>query len=324
MIDVESPPRPLKAWFLRQIPPLLVTAILGYAAWRSFGLLFSGTEFAKEFTVLGTIIFLCVELAIFRAMEKARYRRLIKQVGLSDIRADLARLLRDVYADDKIYILQRYLRKLADSGRCDCLIRLSPLNRVEPQQPFTMPFEPHPIRDLSLQQKHEPSRSPCDTISKPGGSHIANQWAKRRHKVFNAFILSISFAVLAFYLLGFLFVGLGPRFESLSVCPICGGLLIAFHAYLVMAPWMDCYLVPAGMVIRSTGWLRKNSSLHLFTRSNSVLAVFGRNPKSWILLVADRQRIESIGATPGQAAQFLRAWFSPLDPPTIEQLSDLS
>lgn len=324
LIDAHPPPRRLQAWFPRQIPPFLIAGILGYAAWRLFGLLFAETEHPTEYAVFGSICFLCLEFACFRSIEKARYRRLVEQAELSNIPADLARLLPGVSPDDKSYILRRYLRRLVDCGHRDCLIRLSPLNHVELQEPFAMPFEPHPVRDLSLQQKHEPPCSAWNTASILGGSRIGIQWSKRLNKVFNAFVLSVSFAVLAFYLLGFLFVGVGSRFKFLSPCPIGGGLLLALTALLITMPSMDCYLVPAGMVTRYTSWLRKKSSLHLFLRRESLLAVFRRNPNLWILIVADRQRIESISATPEQAAQLLRAWLSPLNPPTIDQLSDLS
>ena len=322
LIDIDPSPRNSYAWLCRQIPLFIAAAVFAYAAWLLFGLLFASTEFPKEYAVLGTIAFLCLEFAIVNAMEKARLHRLVNQCELSNVQTDLAKLLTNTSFEDKRFILRRYLRKLVDAGSRECVIRLRPLIPDDSLCPFLMPFEPHPFGDLSLQEQFEINRPSVasNSILQPLAKHVRTARSKR-----NIYVSTCLFFLVWSILCGIIWYYRGAAITLKILWPFLA-FVASFNGLwilLLIMPSKQWFLVPAGLVVRTTGWLRKRATIHLFERRNCVLAVLRRNPNRWSLIVANRAQVESLGATPDQARQFLRAWLSPLDSPTIEQLSEL-
>ena len=82
-------------------------------------------------------------------------------------------------------------------------------------------------------------------------------------------------------------------------------------------------MVPAGIVLRKGKWLKRRWALHLFDRRESILLMYKLYRRQWVLVVADREACESVMGTKQELEAVLRAWLSPLAPPTLEQLSDL-
>jgi hypothetical protein len=84
----------------------------------------------------------------------------------------------------------------------------------------------------------------------------------------------------------------------------------------------EWYIVPGAVVVRSSAWNSSKWQLHLLARADSVL-VYWRDLR--LVAIADtRGRSFTRHATPVEAETAIRAWLSPLPPPKLEQLSDLT
>ncbi len=85
------------------------------------------------------------------------------------------------------------------------------------------------------------------------------------------------------------------------------------------------FLVPGGLAIRRARWLDRTWRVHLFRRSESVLAVWParRKTQGMLVSVVDRSEKQTFLISEFEAAALLRAWLSPLPPPPVERLTDL-
>jgi len=83
-------------------------------------------------------------------------------------------------------------------------------------------------------------------------------------------------------------------------------------------------LLPGGLLMRRSSNRGKDVKLHLFDRRRSVLCVCPSRRNTWRLSVADAEMGETIAITDRERQLLLRAWLSPVAPPPVEQLVDLS
>ncbi len=87
----------------------------------------------------------------------------------------------------------------------------------------------------------------------------------------------------------------------------------------------DWFVVPGGLVLRSTRWLRLSATTHHFDRPRSVLCLAPTTSSKarWLVSVGDAHDSAFTHATQAEAEFLLRAWLSPLPPPSAEQLAEL-
>lgn len=84
-------------------------------------------------------------------------------------------------------------------------------------------------------------------------------------------------------------------------------------------------LVPGGVLHRKAKSRDRKVTLHLFVRRSSVMTFYQqRNSGTWLLTVADAEASETTIITDRERQLLLRAWLSPMAPPPLEQLVDLS
>lgn len=83
------------------------------------------------------------------------------------------------------------------------------------------------------------------------------------------------------------------------------------------------FVVPGGVVRRRVGFLSGKVDLHLFDRRRCVLCVHNIRNTLQQVVIADAETSSKKQATRAEVAFLLRAWLSPLEPPPVEQLSDL-
>ena len=84
------------------------------------------------------------------------------------------------------------------------------------------------------------------------------------------------------------------------------------------------FAVPGGLVVRKSGWLKKGWRIKLFSRTASCVMICPIGRKQWLLTVSDGETCESVIGLRSELELALCAWLSPLEPPKLEQLSDLS
>ncbi len=84
------------------------------------------------------------------------------------------------------------------------------------------------------------------------------------------------------------------------------------------------FAVPGGLIMRRAGWWDRQWRVSLFRRTESVLlAAPTSTPEVWCVAVADTTRADTFFATDREVHVLLRAWTSPLEPPSVDRLGDL-
>jgi hypothetical protein len=84
------------------------------------------------------------------------------------------------------------------------------------------------------------------------------------------------------------------------------------------------FAVPGGLVLRkATAWGRK-WSVHLFRPQQSLICVFPLTKQRWCVAVSDGRVTTSRVGTKPEVELALQAWLSPLEPPRVDELTDLA
>jgi hypothetical protein len=83
-------------------------------------------------------------------------------------------------------------------------------------------------------------------------------------------------------------------------------------------------VVPGGLLFRELARRSGTWNLHVFDRRKSVLIAHRGNFNRWTISVGDNDQRRQITVTQNEADLLLRAWLSPIPPPPVEQLSDLT
>ncbi len=103
------------------------------------------------------------------------------------------------------------------------------------------------------------------------------------------------------------------------------GMLLLAVAIAKGLLWQEqWYVVPGGLVRRKTRGLRSAWDLHLFDRRRSVLMAVQISRHQWQMIVADRDLTATSLITHKEAEVALRAWLSPLAPPSLDRMADLA
>jgi hypothetical protein len=82
------------------------------------------------------------------------------------------------------------------------------------------------------------------------------------------------------------------------------------------------FIVPGAIVVGTSTWRSSEWTLQMIRRKEGVLVYW--KDVNRIAVASDDGRSFSLKATPEVAEIAIRAWLSPLEPPPLEQLSDLS
>lgn len=107
---------------------------------------------------------------------------------------------------------------------------------------------------------------------------------------------------------------------------IFGSLLIVLLVvqFTRVAPSSNLLLIPGGLLRRRPRWLSAGSGMHIFDPRTSVLIAHLHHGHQWAWTVADAGEQASGLATELEIRTLLRAWLSPLRPPTREMLEGLT
>jgi hypothetical protein len=105
-----------------------------------------------------------------------------------------------------------------------------------------------------------------------------------------------------------------------------GSLLLLLYVPFGITWWkpQQWWAIPGGIVYRWAGLFDRKGKVHVFNRRTSVLCIYEGWPHNWVLTVADRNRSAMRYATISEVNFLLRAWLSPLEPPPVEKLVDLT
>lgn len=84
----------------------------------------------------------------------------------------------------------------------------------------------------------------------------------------------------------------------------------------------EWHLVPGGLLLRTARMIDTKSTLHVFDRRSAALILLELSRRVWVAGVADGQRDSFMTLTESEADMLLRAWLSPIPPPSADRLTD--
>lgn len=222
-------------------------------------------------------------------------------------------------------------KALRRSPLTDLTIRIRESRSPAPLRPLTVPFEPLPLDESDERFAHL-----SDTVD--GTCGPATRPASKRQRstawpVSNRAIALIGFG--GFLLLCIQMCNLAlqavvnPSLRWLTTATLS---VMAVSVLLVVTGvWSPTrsksprwFIVPGGLVHRSLRRRTNKWNLHVFDRRACLLMLRReRGERRWIVRVADADRQEDITMTRNEATLLLRAWLSPLSPPSADSITDL-
>ena len=223
---------------------------------------------------------------------------------------------------------------LARVGRFGVIIRLGRKKDAAPIQPIPFEFEAQPLDEsdpgfAGLADEVNRSSSDGSGDRNTGKTDrilpVSPRWLERKTSLLGGktFIVLLLFSMilqlLAFAF--FYFAGSAQWIWLLVLAAPIIGLLGTSGAWSWRKQW---FVLPGALLLRTGGWRDATWRLHLFDRRTSVLVILGYARRRSLLFVADADRTERTVVTRNEANLLLRGWLSPLEPPPVERLSDLS
>ena len=227
--------------------------------------------------------------------------------------------------------VQEIMRALVYDRSFGTVIRLCRADLCTPIEPLHVPFEPCPLAGdqtfealasaapagvlgLKPTPDSEPVPRPAPCVYRPSSAR----------KLLQAFpMLAVAAAYPAARLAGLPIWGAWLGAFIVGVIAY-GGLHVVRQRQSAQPEGREWFLVPGGLTVRITGLMRSDWQVKLFTRDDSVLCTHSREGPIWVLTARSQRDCETAEVTRNEMEMALRAWLSPFDPPTVEQLVDLT
>ena len=220
-------------------------------------------------------------------------------------------------------------RTLAETGRTDITIRNNGRKEVTALRPITVEFEAQPLSeehtrfdDFDAHAASAPDLSPTtDTQALPSipGAQPPRRISAATYRWIG---ISLPAACVMVFLVDYYLTGRGGWRLPFYACVFatCAIVLTLRTGWSFRRQWL---VAPGGVILRESGFFRRNWRLHRFDRRQSVLIAHRVSRRYWVVFVADREMHRKATTTNSEAEFLLRAWLSPLHPPPLERLSDL-
>ena len=224
-------------------------------------------------------------------------------------------------------LLSEYMRQAREAGWQDLTVRIQPDVSTK-IVPIRVPFEPVPIGNITgtlFEKEYEP-----DSIADRSSSDTIAPDKRPRHKPRSRRVLSYILTILFYSYVAFRIIQQIIDWISTGVPPRSAYTWgLAFVVLLCLRLSMRLYqehavlLVPSGLVLRKSRWHDSHWSLHIFDRRRSLLTAYQFSETVWTISVADGEKTHEFRADDHITRCVLRAWLSPLETPSAEQLGEL-
>jgi hypothetical protein len=315
LIDVAAAPPRFVRWGLVLLvvivvfPPGCVAGVIAAALGRA-------NLSPIAFVGLPSLIFI-----VCWAVRAQRTRAAARRLNLSDLPEALKTVLSAKDYADSASFMRILVNRLIGAGKTDCVIRLCSPEKLIPVHPVTVPFEPRPLNDVTASEfegAQAGQRESDDWLAEQTSLSLGSGRARIR----KAILTGVAACVLIWMVVKAIIAPGGISRDWMIVLAVIVA-VFGVTWWRRKFPNPQVFLVPGGFLVRRSPWYSQRWSLHVYDRSHSVLIARQQIKESWQLRVADSEAQDTVVATEVQAAQALRAWLSPLAPPTLEQLSDL-
>ena len=221
-------------------------------------------------------------------------------------------------------------KKLAESGRTNLTIRNIGKGEATTLHPIKVGFEARPLSEKHTRvgdfdedatsvevSNRAPTLSPAAPQHRPLNPRRRGRVDAKR--ITNAVAILL---LLTWTLVGAIRGGdYGTPVIYLAIVAIASSIESLRSGWSFRRQWL---VAPGGLILRESSFCRRAWKLHLFDRRQSVLIAHRASKRQWVAFVADREMHRQATLTESEAEFLLRAWLSPLRPPPVERLSDLT
>lgn len=318
-------------------PPTLVipheAGMISYLAIAVICFVFTGLSiaalvvFGPKQGVVAAVVGVSLLMMIFGPLLMRRGRRRIRALVEAHralppeamLRASI-RPLRGAYA---LSTIADFAREAAANGVTHVSARIGPAKTPPLGPPITVPFEPRPLDS-------------CGDAGNDGGTNADGGMpgepvrTTTDRRIRRNMLLKGGWALLIIFSLNVLIAALDSwRSQSVKPTLVLWSIALAATALAPVgaragakqAQWL---VVPSGVIVRTSGMFSREWRTHLFAPRASLLLSFHVHRHVWALVVADGKDAFAAACTREEADFALRAWRSPLAPPTADRVSDLS
>lgn len=280
--------------------------------------------------VVPLAVFACV-LSSLRLMQHRQRRAAdaIDLAGAPDVRTAVAAVLPRIRGVSVQAGLAHVARRLASGGHAGTVIRIAPPSHAGTVQPLALPFEPQPLNEaLSPLVAAGATDASLSSDALERATSAADALRLRATLRRNILLKGGWFLVILFGANALMSIVSAILHRRIDVSTVAWPAALAALLFIpVGQPWFrsrTLLAVPGGLVRRTSGWRQQTCTLHLYDRRRSTLIVSWLNGERWGASVSDGSECDSMTGTKAEVGFLLRAWLSPLEPPRIEQLSDLA
>jgi hypothetical protein len=269
-------------------------------------------------------------LAASLELERRRVMKRVKELAtqaepsaLTPALCDIADAIQGPYAPRGLRIM---VAALHAKGLAGATIRLCS-DAAAPPLPLAVPFEPQLLDETSSALMQQ-------DLNAAVGSQVAHQSPAIRSGVrsssarwvWRKIVLRGGWLMLVIYVFNWC-LHLVDALRHWRCTPMFALWTVGLGWLLFLPGWRQIreqwFLVPGAVVVRKAPWLRGDWKLHLFERGKSVLCVGPTRRRGWLVAVADDQQQVQSAVTRAEADFLLRAWLSPIPPPSADKLTDL-
>jgi hypothetical protein len=315
LIDVEVPPPRAVRWRF-----VLLVVIVAFPA-GCIATVIAGVLGRPNLGPIALAGFPLLIFAIHWGVRSRKAKAAACQLNPSNLPVALKTTLSSKNHADSCSFLGALVNRLVSAGKVGHVIRFCSPDRLFPVAPVTVPFEPRLLEDTIAEDfDSSEGKGTSQAGQAVGPARFSPERARSR---WTRLIIPIGAACLMLWgsIQSVIASGTVPRFPVLTLVVVGAMLGLAWWGRRFPNP--QVFLVPGGLVVRRSPWYRRRWSLHVYDCRCSVLIARQLRNQVWRLRVGDSEAQEAIVATEVQTTQALRAWLSPLAPPTLEQLSDL-
>lgn len=196
------------------------------------------------------------------------------------------------------------------------------------QPPLTVPFEPIPLDEadhafLALEDGFSEA-TPTPECSPPRSTKDELTIRRLRKTYLYTgmwFLAAGSGFFLVFMTIGSLILG---QFEPMILFYAFALLMTSLPLLLGGAIGPAWLLVPGGLVLRKARKRKMATDVHLFRPAETTLLIRPLNKRLWLMIVSDEKEFGTAQISDRELTMLLRAWRSPLPPPSPQKLIDLT
>ncbi|MGD2111342.1 MAG: hypothetical protein PVI86_18345 [Phycisphaerae bacterium] len=229
--------------------------------------------------------------------------------------------------------IRELLPVLTCTGRFGDTIRNCPPTHARPIEPIEVPFEARPLNESDpsvAELERSLEENPDADLLDPDALRDPEPERRGASQIRRSVTLAGGWWVPALLVLPLTFAAMDSfaRREVTWALIVWTVILVSFlfgrTASADAFSTTQWFVVPGGLLLRrfkrgNGGW-----QLHLFERQESLLIAHRGEFNRWTITVGDADCAGQIFVTQTEADFLLRAWLSPIPPPPVEQLSDLT